>query len=168
MKKYLAKSMIVAFALGAVIGPVQASTPTVSSTVKTQLIYLVQEEKLARDVYAALATSGISRKFSNITPAEQTHMTALAATMKNYGIADPTAGLKSGIFKDSSLAQLYKTLMAKARLSSTDAISVGILIEQTDIADINKLLKSVTQSDLLATLHLLLSGSQRHLAAFQR
>jgi hypothetical protein len=51
-----------------------AATPTVSKTLKAQLIYIIQEEKLARDVYAALAKSTGINKFANITKSEQSHM----------------------------------------------------------------------------------------------
>jgi hypothetical protein len=58
--------------------------------------------------------------------------------------------------------------MAKAAKSPADAIAVGVLIEETDIADINKLMKSVTQDDIKNALELLLSGSEKHLAAFKQ
>ena len=45
---------LVGIAVIATALPAQAATPTVSSKVKTQLLYLIEEEKLARDVYAAL------------------------------------------------------------------------------------------------------------------
>jgi hypothetical protein len=44
---------------------------------------LVEEEKLARDVYAALDAVSISPKFKNISGAEQTHMDAVGLLLKN-------------------------------------------------------------------------------------
>jgi hypothetical protein len=145
-----------------------AATPTVSATVKAQLIYLIQEEKLARDSYASIAKFNTSNKFKNITPSEQTHMDQLKVIFKTYGIKDPTTNLKAGVFVDKKLTALYKTLMDKAVLSSADAIAVGVLIEQTDIKDINTLSKSVTQADIKLVLANLLQGSEKHLAAFSR
>lgn len=145
-----------------------AATPKVTAALKAQLIYIVQEEKLARDVYAALAvTSGIN-KFANITKSEQTHMDQLKVILKTYAIKDPTLNLKAGIFVDKKLTALYKTLMTKAVLSSADALAVGVLIEQTDIKDINAMAKNVTQADIKLTLANLLKGSENHLAAFSR
>jgi hypothetical protein len=145
-----------------------AATPTVSATVKAQLIYLIQEEKLARDVYAALANSTSINKFGNITKSEQTHVDQLRVIFKTYGIKDPTVTLKVGVFVDKKLTALYKTLMTKGALSSADAIAVGVLIEQTDIKDLNTLSKSVTQADIKLVLANLLKGSENHLAAFSR
>lgn len=168
MKKLLTATILGGLVLATIASPTQAATPKVSATVKAQLIYLIQEEQLARDIYAALAKKGISQKFSNITSSEQTHMNAMAAVLKTYGIANPTTGAKAGVYKDAKLKALYKTLMAKAAKSPADAIAVGVLIEETDIADINKLMKSVTQDDIKNALELLLSGSEKHLAAFKQ
>jgi len=74
--------------------PAQAATPTVNSTVKAQLLYLVEEEKLAHDVYTALDAVSISPKFKNISGAEQTHMDYISALLVTYGIKNPTIGKK--------------------------------------------------------------------------
>ena len=143
------------------------ATPTVTATLKAQLIYIIQEEKLARDVYSALAKTTTINKFANITKSEQSHMDQLKVILKTYGIKDPTLNLKVGVFVDKKLTALYKTLMTKGALSSADAIAVGVLIEQTDIKDL-ALIKNVTQADIKLTLANLLKGSQNHLAAFSR
>jgi hypothetical protein len=143
------------------------ATPTVTATLKAQLIYIIQEEKLARDVYSALAKTTTINKFANITKSEQSHMDQLKVILMTYGIKDPTLDLKVGVFVDKKLTALYKTLMTKGALSSADAIAVGVLIEQTDIKDL-ALIKNVTQADIKLTLANLLKGSQNHLAAFSR
>jgi len=159
---------LVGIAVIATALPAQAATPTVSSKVKTQLLYLIEEEKLARDVYVALDAVSISQKFSNIAKSEQTHMDAVAGLLKTYGIKNPTTGKKPGVFTDKSLSALYKTLVAKGKLSELDAISVGVLIEKKDLADLATLSKIVTQADIKLVLANLKKGSENHLAAFQR
>jgi len=169
MKLRYISAIAVAVLLGVTTLPLAtAATPTVSAKVKAQLIYLIQEEKLARDVYAALAKSTSINKFANITKSEQTHVDQLRVIFKTYGIKDPTVTLKVGVFVDKKLTALYKTLMTKGALSSADAIAVGVLIEQTDIKDLNTLSKSVTQADIKLVLANLLKASENHLAAFSR
>ena len=148
--------------------PAQAATPTVSATVKAQLLYLVEEEKLARDVYAALDAVSISPKFKNISGAEQTHMDYISALLVTYGIKNPTIGKKPGEFTNKSLSALYKTLVTKGKKSSIDALQVGILIEKKDLADLATLSKSVTQTDIKTAISYLKKGSENHLRAFQR
>ncbi len=168
MKIRLFSTFTIAALIGVAVLPIAtAATPTVSATLKAQLIYIIQEEKLARDVYAALAKSTGINKFANITKSEQSHMDQLKVILKTYGIKDPTLNLKVGVFVDKKLTALYKTLMTKGALSSADAIAVGVLIEQTDIKDL-ALIKNVTQADIKLTLANLLKGSENHLAAFSR
>jgi hypothetical protein len=159
---------LVGIAVIATVLPAQAATPTVSATVKAQLLYLVEEEKLARDVYAALDAVSISPKFQNISGAEQTHMDYISALLVTYGIKNPTIGKKAGVFTNKSLAALYKTLVAKGKKSSIDALQVGILIEEKDLADLATLSKSITQTDIKTAVAFLKKGSENHLRAFKR
>jgi hypothetical protein len=159
---------LVGIAVIATVLPAQAATPTVSATVKAQLLYLVEEEKLARDVYAALDAVSISPKFKNISGAEQTHIDYISALLVTYGIKNPTIGKKAGVFTNKSLAALYKTLVAKGKKSSIDALQVGILIEEKDLADLATLSKSITQTDIKTAVAFLKKGSENHLRAFKR
>lgn len=159
---------LVGLAVIATVLPAQAATPTVNSKVKAQLLYLVEEEKLARDVYAALDAVSISPKFKNISQSEQTHMDYISALLVTYGIKNPTIGKKPGVFVDKSLSALYKTLVVKGKKSSIDALEVGILIEKKDLADLATLTKAVTQTDIKTAISFLKKGSENHLAAFQR
>ena len=159
---------LVGLAVIATALPAQAATPTVSATVKAQLLYLVEEEKLARDVYAALDAVSISPKFKNISGAEQTHMDYISALLVTYGIKNPTIGKKPGEFTNKSLSALYKTLVTKGKKSSIDALQVGILIEKKDLADLATLSKSVTQTDIKTAISYLKKGSENHLRAFLR
>jgi hypothetical protein len=159
---------LIGIAVIATVLPSQAATPTVSATVKAQLLYLVEEEKLARDVYAALDAVSISPKFKNISGAEQTHIDYISALLVTYGIKNPTIGKKAGVFTNKSLAALYKTLVAKGKKSSIDALQVGILIEEKDLADLATLSKSITQTDIKTAVAFLKKGSENHLRAFKR
>ena len=159
---------LVGLAVIATALPAQAATPTLSATAKAQLLYLVEEEKLARDVYAALDAVSISPKFKNISGAEQTHMDYISALLVTYGIKNPTIGKKPGVFTNKSLAALYKTLVTKGKKSSIDALQVGILIEEKDLADLATLSKSITQADIKTAVAFLKKGSENHLRAFKR
>jgi hypothetical protein len=159
---------LIGIAVIATVLPAQAATPTVSATVKAQLLYLIEEEKLARDVYKALDAVSISPKFKNISGAEQTHMDYISALLVTYGIKNPTIGKKAGVFTNKELSALYKTLVTKGKKSAIDAIQVGIIIEEKDLADLATLSKTVKKADIKLTLANLKKGSENHLAAFQR
>ena len=164
VRKMNKRAVAAVIAAGLAITPV-ANGATIDAKTKAELIYLIQEEKLARDVYANLTNMG--RKFQNINRSESTHMGLVADLIKNYGIKDPTANLKPGVFKDRKLSALYKKIIKTATNSYADALAAGILIEETDIADLKKLMANTQNQDVLDVANRLLSGSQNHLQAFR-
>jgi hypothetical protein len=138
----------------------------VETSVEAQLRYLIEEEKLAHDVYVALGDLWGTRIFTNIAASETTHEGAVAQLLSVYGIDDPRSSAP-GVFADPALQALYDELIAVGSQSPADAIGVGITIEQTDIADLSAALPDAP-SDVAAVLERLLAASQNHLAAFER
>lgn len=146
-----------------------ATAPTRPTTAqRTQLQYLVEEEKLARDVYTYLASNVTSQKFSNILKSEQTHMDYIAALLKKYNIFNPTLTRTAGVFRNQDLQALYNQLTAEGKVNVTAAYGVGVKIEELDISDLQKMMTSAMPADMQSALDLLLKGSQNHLAAFNR
>lgn len=159
-------AMLVGLAL---IAPsAQAVTTKPTAAQKASLQYLVEEEKLARDVYAYLASHVTTQKFSNIVKSEQFHMDQIAALLKTYGIYNPTLTRKAGVFKNAELQKLYNTLTSEGSVGVVQAFGVGITIEEMDIKDLEVMLAKDMPSDMKIALDGLLYGSQNHLAAFRR
>jgi hypothetical protein len=148
--------------------PAHSVVPYTSPALKTSLKYMVEEEKLARDVYTVLAKTAAYPKFRNIANAEQFHMDQLSIVLENYGVWNPTLNRKPGVFFNKELTALYKTLITKGQLSALDAIQVGIIIEEKDIADLTAMEALITQEDIQFVVNYLKAGSQNHLAAFKR
>lgn len=164
IRKASAALVIAILATGGTIAPASALT----STTKASLQFIVEEEKLARDVYTALAkTSGLT-KFESIARSEQLHMDEIRALLKKYNIKDPTANAATGVFVNKDLQKLYTTLVAQGSVSDEAALAVGVSIEKLDIADLDKLVKTIAASDIKAAFANLRAGSVRHLSAFQR
>jgi hypothetical protein len=78
--------------------PAHSAVPYTSPALKTTLKFMVEEEKLARDVYTVLAKTAAYPKFKNIANAEQFHMDQLSIVLENYGIWNPTLNRKPGVF----------------------------------------------------------------------
>ena len=164
-KKLIASGIVLALAIGPIA---QVSAATLPAATKASLIFMVEEEKLARDVYATLYTKTGLNQFKNINKAEQTHMDLLRGLLKTYGIKDPTIGKAVGKFNNASLAALYKKLIADGSVSLVAALNVGIAVEEKDIADIKMILKTKLPDDVKYVLDRLIAGSYNHLAAFTR
>ena len=166
MRKKIITAVIVA---GLSLGPIsQGSAATLATATKSSLKFMVEEEKLARDVYATLYTKTGLRQFANINAAEQTHMDLVKGLLETYGVKDPTVGMAVGKFKYASLTALYKKLIADGSVSLTAALAAGVAIEKKDIADVKKILKVKQLPDVKFVLDRLIAGSEKHLAAFTR
>ena len=148
--------------------PAYSAVPYTSAALQSRLKYMVEEEKMARDVYTVLAKTAAYPRFKNIANAEQFHLDQMSMVLKDYGLWNPTLKRGPGVFYNKELSALYKTLITKGQLSALDAIQVGIIIEEKDIADLTAMEKLITQEDIQFVVNYLKSGSQNHLAAFKR
>jgi len=66
------------------------------------------------------------------------------------------------------LQKLYDDLVAKGMLSLQDALEVGVLVEETDIADLKEVIAGNEPAAVDRVLTNLLNASYKHLAAFER
>ncbi len=141
----------------------------ITKDVAKELAFMVEEEKLARDVYAlAMAAHPDARVFANINRSESTHMSEVQVLLDRYSVKDPTEGNEPGEFEDKSLQALYDELAKRVDDSREAAAQVGVDIEVRDIADLKEAMTLDAPADVTAVLGNLLAGSERHLAAFQR
>ena len=169
MKTLIALALVV---LAGTVAAVAAQASTAASTELspaeiTELRYMREEEKLARDVYRALAVKwSDATVFARIAQSEQRHMEAVKAVMDRYGVADPAAGKAAGSFTDARLQALYDDLLADGSRSLQTALAVGVTIEKTDIADLEDALEATSNADLERLYGNLLRASQHHLQAF--
>jgi hypothetical protein len=130
------------------------------------LLFMREEEKLARDVYQTLNAKWNHQTFSNISKSEQQHMDSLKVLLDKYGIPDPAAGKKPGEFTNQKLQALYAELVRKGSKSLSDALAVGVEVEKLDIADLEEAISKTTHSDITLAYKNLLKGSNNHLEAF--
>ena len=130
-----------------------------------QLVYLIEEEKLAHDVYSAMFDLWGSKVFGNILKSEETHQSQVLSIMNTRDIDDPRSS-KSGVFVNAELQSLYNELIAKGSKSAVDAYEVGVAIEELDIDDLTKMLATAKDADVIAMMENLRKGSENHLRAF--
>lgn len=131
----------------------------------SEILFIKQEEKLARDVYQSLGEVWGTNVFLNITRSEQRHMDAVDGLIAQFGLTDPCP-VEPGVFTIPELQELYDTLMLKGLQSETDALEVGVLVEVTDIEDLEKMIEQIDDASVDAVLGNLLRGSYNHLDAF--
>lgn len=130
--------------------------------------YMREEEKLARDVYQALAAEWDCPIFANISSSEQRHMDAVKNLIERHGLIDPVVSDEAGVFTNPDLQALYNQCVVAGTESLEAALNVGVLIEDTDIEDLATALAQTSAADVTRVFENLLAGSTNHLAAFQQ
>ena len=128
------------------------------------LLYMREEEKLARDVYEFLGAKWNLAIFGSIAASEQTHTDSIATLLTRYGIPDPAVNTARGEFTIPAIQALYDQLVALGSTSVVDALTVGAMIEDLDIVDLQNRATSVP--DIQVVYENLEKGSRNHLRSF--
>ena len=147
--------------------PADNSNATDKTSTESQLLYLIEEEKLAHDVYTVMYQKYGALVFGNILKSEETHQGRVLTLLQARNIADPRSE-ELGVFKNQELQTLYNQLIEQGNKSEVEAYKVGVIIEEKDIADISEQLATATEQDVISTLEDLRRGSESHLRAFNR
>ena len=152
------------------MGDCPASTfdaPVYTQEVIDSLMFMIEEEKLAGDLYEQFyAQTGLSI-FGKIAESEDRHMDALIDQALLAGIdVSGVISLPSGEYLNEDLQTMYGELLAAGSVSSDAALMVGQQVEQVDIADLEEIMITVVGTPLETIYSNLESGSAHHLAAF--
>jgi len=139
-------------------------TSILTPTEKDALVFMIEEEKLARDVYGHLYELWDINQFQNIKQSEQSHMDAVENLLKLYEMEYTI--MQTGIFQNAELQNIYNGLIAKGETSFIDALTVGAIIEDLDIKDLEDWMLKIENPEINNVFASLQCGSRNHLRAF--
>lgn len=181
-RKLMTAACILLMSLG---GPLYADEVGLSEHEIDDLMFMREEEKMARDVYAELYQHYKERGteliiLANIAASEQRHMDAILKQLDKYQLHDPAAGLERGDFDNAVLSALYQNLVSDSesnqtildeplsggKVSPEAALYVGAWIEERDMIDILHAIENTSRADIVGVYTDLLCGSREHLRAF--
>ena len=128
---------------------------------------MLEEEKLARDVYEFLDDQWNLRVFNNIKQSEQQHMDMVEYLLNTYKVSYDLSD-ERGVFYNEKLQNLYNDLIEKGSKSEYDALEVGKTIEIVDIEDLENAVNQTTNSEIRDVYSRLIFASNNHLRAFER
>lgn len=161
------------------------AVPVLSAMEAEDLMFMREEEKLARDVYVELyryyKEQGVELLiFANIARSEQLHMDAMLKMLDKYELDDPAAEAVPGEFENPILSDLYANLVSGSeenapvlnepssggKVSPLTGLYVGAWIEERDMIDILHAIDNTSKADIVGVYTNLLCGSREHLRAF--
>lgn len=161
--KTIVKIIVVMFVL--------LSLSSYSQEISTQELndmkYMVEEEKVARDVYDFLGEKWDLRVFNNIKQSEQRHIEMMQNLLEQNKVSYQLSN-DYGKFYNEKFQKMYDDLVAKGKQSAKDALEVGKMIEEKDIADLKLAIEKTDDAYAKNVYTNLLEASYNHLNAFDR
>ncbi|MEJ5997575.1 DUF2202 domain-containing protein [Corynebacterium sp. H130] len=164
MLRRKATASVIAGVLAMTLGVVPANADIATEGENLRIMY--EEERMAHDLYVALADMWGPQKFSNIARAETRHQNIMGAQLDRIGVARPD-GQTPGEYEFEELNKLYADWLARGGESQQAAFEVGAELERRDIADLQKVKGETDDPQLIGACDKLIAGSERHLAAFE-
>lgn len=137
---------------------------TISVEDKAALLFMLEEEKLARDTYQFLDKTWGLNQFANIKKSEQMHMDAIKELLVKYNIEFTV--LPEGEFEDQNLQNYYNQFVIDGAVSKSNAFQIGATIEDLDIIDLQEYILETKNTSLIAVFQNLECGSRNHLRSF--
>jgi hypothetical protein len=138
---------VIMFIFCSLFVPPLAMAGVLDSGETAHLVFMREEEKLARDVYLTLAARyKTPSTFARIAEgSEQTHTDTVRDMLEKYGILDPNPDANNlpssiGVFTGADygwyFTEKYNALVGRGMVSLLEALYVGAFIEELDMLDI--------------------------------
>lgn len=144
-----------------------ADVPVYTDEQVASLLFMIEEEKMAGDLYAQFFDQTGLKVFDKIAASEDRHMDALLDQALLAGIdVSGVISLPAGEYLNPDLQDLYLNLLSVGSVSADAALTVGQQVEQVDIADLEETMVAVVGTPLETIYANLENGSMHHLAAF--
>ena len=140
------------------------NTIDLSDTDIEALLFMLEEEKLARDTYEFLDSEWGLIQFANIKISEQSHMDAIITLLERS--KTPFTILPYGEFEDDHLQDYYNQFVENGQLSQANALQIGATIEDLDIVDLQEFINDAESPSVIKVFESLKCGSGNHLRSF--
>lgn len=146
----------------------KVTLPVYSEDQIATIKFMIEEEKLAGDLYEAFYAQNGLPIFQRIAASEDRHMQALVQQAQAAGLdVSDLLSLPAGQFANAELQSLYDQLLSVGSTSLEAALRVGQAVEQQDIADLTDTRVTLVGTPFERVYSQIESGSQHHLAAFE-
>jgi len=135
---------------------------------KDDLLFMWEEEKMARDIYSLMNQKYQAKVFQNIGASEKKHMDSVKNLLTQVGLSTPVDENQIGLFTNPIIIDMYTDLLYRGNQSYQEALQVGLDIEVTDIADLTLRIQNARDPGIIKVYEALRDASYNHKAAFER
>lgn len=146
-------------------GEAPITTAALSSREVEGILFIWEEEKLARDLYVSLYEETNLSIFNDLARSEQNHMDQAKALIDRYDLETPVED-EPGLLSNRTLIELYDDLSAQGRQSPQRALEAAAAYEEISIIDLEKEISATKAEDVRIVYQGLLAGSRKHLRSY--
>ncbi|KQC05466.1 MAG: hypothetical protein APR53_07520 [Methanoculleus sp. SDB] len=132
------------------------------------ILFMREEEQLAHDLYTRWAGMYTLPIFANIADSETMHIYEVQLLIDRYGLPSDRIGNSATGYHSPVIQSLYDEFGPQGEISLTDALELGLAVEERDIADLDMAIANTTRTDVLQVWYNLRQGSEAHKSAFLR
>lgn len=143
-----------------------ASPLSVNET--ADILFMREEEQMAYDLYTRWGANYSLPIFKNIARSESVHISRVQALIDRYGLGTNRIGNASSGYMDARIQQIYDTLGPVGDASLHNALESGLVVEDRDIEDLDRVIDNTPRLDVLGVWRELRAGSENHRQAFSQ
>ncbi len=145
--------------------PVFSQICTLSDKEQIDIIYLLEEEKMAHDLYVSFDEKWDMPFLSGIAYSESQHIAIVESIILNYSVPSPDLLIlnKERIIQSNYLQKSMGELLANGSKSPVYALKSAAQMEEMSIIDLGKIIANSSNSELIDTYRLLIQLSGQHL-----
>lgn len=132
------------------------------SQAKDSLFLIVEQKKLAHDVFITLSEHWQKRHLKLLVRVESLHLRAIKRRLKNHDL-NSILGNSTGIFNSSKLQKLYWELVNRGQNSVLDAFHVSAFLKEMDIVNLQSVIDASKNTRITNFSQRLMNNSKKHL-----
>lgn len=141
-----------------------AATQPLAPGESATLQQMRDEERFARDVYAALGAS--TSELAQTRTVEEHHFMMMGMLLERYAVSDPAAGKSTGAFVDPAVQTRFAELVDRGKAGRAAALAVATEVEDQNLAHLTAALAGTTHDDLRHVYTRLSTMTRGHLRQF--
>lgn len=130
---------------------------------KQKIIYMIEGEKLARDLYYKFSDKYDYPNFEQLYKAEQTQKQALQKLAEKYGLENPAAKKGIGEFKNPQIQNYYDSYLKQGNKNLSEAIKSSNKAEEIAALIYPQALSKTNKKDVKFVLKRLNIAAKNHL-----
>ncbi|MDF0591259.1 DUF2202 domain-containing protein [Candidatus Methanocrinis natronophilus] len=142
-----------------------AATGALSAAEVEGMAFILEEERMARDLYLEFYKTTRLAVFHDVAVSEEIHIASILTLMERRGLPAPPEA--PGVYADEALQRMYEELLAAAE-SPEAALRAAAQVEEASVHDLSTEIEGTLEPDLISVYGGLMVGSQKHLRTFVR